>query len=132
MTGTVSHILSLNWVNKQSEKLQIQARFRKRKQNSHSALLVSEILKNTFTLKKKKKNHKYQNCSCYRAKRRSKFLTKHFFGHPYNAKDQVSRMRSSTTTQTPYLGQLKLYAFGDTTDIIFPRTHLLIFFIIFI
>lgn len=62
------HILSQNRVNKQSEKLQIQARFRKTKL---PALLMSERLDNIYILSKKKKN---LNCSCYRGKKKINFF----------------------------------------------------------
>lgn len=72
------HILSLNGVNKQSEKLQIQARVRKTKP---PALLISERLSNIYILSK----NKYQTVAVTE-KNQSVFLIKQPFGHSYNAK----------------------------------------------
>lgn len=81
------HILSLNGVNKQSEKLQIQARVRKTKP---PALLISERLNNIYILSK----NKYQTVAVTE-KNKSIFLIKQPFIHSYKAKWHASRMRSS-------------------------------------
>lgn len=72
------HILSLNGVYKQSEKLQIQARVRKTKP---PALLVSERLSNIYILSK----NKYQTVAVTE-ENKSVFLIQQPFGHSYNAK----------------------------------------------
>lgn len=113
------HILSLNGVNKQSEKLQIQARVRKTKP---PALLVSERLRNILHFIKKQ----ISNCSCYREKQIC-FLIKQPFGHSYNAKWHASRIRSSQqNSHNPHFHTSWKYMYLEIYLILFFHTSQLL------
>lgn len=113
------HILSLNGVNKQSEKLQIQGRVRKIKS---PALLVSERLSNIYILSK----NKYQTVAVTE-KNKSVFLIKQPFGHSYNAKWHASRMRSSQqNSHNPHFHTSWKYMYLEIYLILcFHTSHLL-------
>lgn len=113
------HILPLNRLNKQSEKLQIQARFRKTKPPCPTH--IRKTWQHLHFIK-----NKYQTVAVTE-KKKSIFLIKQPFGHSYNAKWHVSRMRSSLhNSHNPHFHTSWKYTYLEVHPILFfQASHLL-------